>query len=305
MQTPQEHQLLGTGRGIDHFIIAVRDLEKVAQQYQATLGFSVSGSGKHPGGTENRIARFRNDSYLELLSYYDPEKASDLASFLHKHEGADGLGIHVSSAEKTAAFLKARGFQISEGAGTIKLEGVTVTPPVLWRWVAFEDKAPPYSLIFFIEYTKEREELRKNHPEHYPANPQHHNTAVKVSSAWMAVKDLEDVGSKFESMGFRSKRRGSLSHLSADYQEIEAGEGTILLLEPRDSSGEIGSFLRERGEALCGLSIQVENSKAVQEIVEGTSNERVSRNTGIYGPSVMLSPRLTHGVWMEFYQSAP
>jgi len=75
----------------------------------------------------------------------------------------------------------------------------------------------------------------------------HPNTAKKLVSVWMGVRDLEASVRAYEAMGFRASRKLAAPHLGARAQEIEAGQGTILLLQSENSTSKVASFLAERG----------------------------------------------------------
>lgn len=53
-------------RGIDHLVVAVRDLD-AARDFYGRLGFQVGARNRHPWGTENRLVQFRS-SFIELIS---------------------------------------------------------------------------------------------------------------------------------------------------------------------------------------------------------------------------------------------
>jgi hypothetical protein len=53
-------------RGLDHLVLATRDLEAAAAHYQA-MGFIVGARNRHPWGTENRIVQFPG-VFLELIT---------------------------------------------------------------------------------------------------------------------------------------------------------------------------------------------------------------------------------------------
>lgn len=55
-----------TARGLDHLVIAVRDLEAAAEFYRR-LGFQVGARNRHPWGTENRLVQFPG-CFLELIT---------------------------------------------------------------------------------------------------------------------------------------------------------------------------------------------------------------------------------------------
>jgi len=59
----------GLARGIDHLVLAVRDLDAVGDFY-TQLGFTVGARNRHPWGTENRIVQL-DGSFLELVTVAD------------------------------------------------------------------------------------------------------------------------------------------------------------------------------------------------------------------------------------------
>ncbi|MEK7245865.1 MAG: VOC family protein, partial [Pseudomonadota bacterium] len=58
------------GRGIDHLVLAVRDLE-AARDFHARLGFTLTPRARHPFGTDNSLIQFQG-SFLELLTVARP-----------------------------------------------------------------------------------------------------------------------------------------------------------------------------------------------------------------------------------------
>src|SRR4030095_15665435 len=56
-------------RGIDHLVIAVKDLEAASRAY-GELGFTVVPGGRHPVGTYNTLIAFADGSYVELIGFY-------------------------------------------------------------------------------------------------------------------------------------------------------------------------------------------------------------------------------------------
>jgi catechol 2,3-dioxygenase-like lactoylglutathione lyase family enzyme len=56
-------------RGIDHLVLAVRDLD-AARSFYERLGFQVGARNRHPWGTENRLVQLRG-SFLELVAVAD------------------------------------------------------------------------------------------------------------------------------------------------------------------------------------------------------------------------------------------
>ncbi len=117
----------------------------------------------------------------------------------------------------------------------------------------------------------------------------------------MTVKDADEAIGRYESLGFPAKREVSFSQMEAKGREIEAGQGTILLLSPWVPGGKTGSFLAKRGEGVVGVSLQVKNLATAQRILEEYRGEEFERYDGVYGESLLVPPELTHEVWLELF----
>ena len=62
---------------LDHLVILVRDLDRAAGDYE-DLGFAVTPGGTHADGlTRNALVPFRDGTYLELISFLNPDDARD------------------------------------------------------------------------------------------------------------------------------------------------------------------------------------------------------------------------------------
>jgi hypothetical protein len=119
----------------------------------------------------------------------------------------------------------------------------------------------------------------------------------------MGVRDLEASVKEYESMGFRPSRKLAVPHLGARGQEIEAGQAPILLLQPEKSTGNVASFLAERGaEGVMGMSIEVTSLQTARDVLKSNTKRQFEPYTGLYGQSILIPPELTHGVWIEFFQ---
>ena len=66
------------GRGLDHFVLCVRDLDAAAEFYRR-LGFTVGAKNRHPWGTENHIVQTPG-TFLELLGVAKDMVIADAAS---------------------------------------------------------------------------------------------------------------------------------------------------------------------------------------------------------------------------------
>jgi hypothetical protein len=256
------------------------------------------------GGLKNAHAFFEDRTYLELITFDDREKASDIAAFLEKHEGTWFIGLEVSSADKTVEFLRSRGLDVKDPqGGTVIREEYNDIPAESWRLVEFRKPVVPDDVVFFIEYTRAREDWLRKHPERDPKNFIHHpNTAKRLVSAWMAVKDLEAVTKAYELIGLPSGRRISFPQLGARGREIMAGGGVILLLEPTTPKGIVASFLSDRGETIMGVSIEVSSLAEARRIIEVNSKQQYKTYAGLFGQSILIPAGLANGAWIELFQ---
>jgi len=98
--------------GLDHVVIAVRDLERAADAWRR-LGFTLSPRGLHSEhmGTGNYTIMFGVD-YLELLGVVAPTpRNAPLRAFLDAREGIERLAFTTLDAQAGVAELQARGVE--------------------------------------------------------------------------------------------------------------------------------------------------------------------------------------------------
>jgi catechol 2,3-dioxygenase-like lactoylglutathione lyase family enzyme len=97
--------------GIDHAIIAVRDLERARATYQR-LGFALTPPGRHAGrGTGNHCMMFEHD-YVELLGIVDPQAPlGGFGQFLAEAEGPAAVALRSDDPEATHAAWQEAGLQ--------------------------------------------------------------------------------------------------------------------------------------------------------------------------------------------------
>lgn len=113
--------------GIDHVIVAVRDLDAATQAYARLLGRPPSLCGTHPAqGTANAIFQLDN-TYVELLAPADAPPPGQAGALVRAHldshgEGLFGIALATDDIESLQAAWRAAGLSASrpqpgEGAG--------------------------------------------------------------------------------------------------------------------------------------------------------------------------------------------
>lgn len=295
--------LLGTGGGVDHVGIVVRDISKTQADFEK-LGFKVHAGGHFPDGSFNAIISFENESYLELLSYSEGSSASDIVDFAKKHEGAYFLGLNVSSAQETSDYLKARDFDASSPEpGTVKKSGDPEPPPTRWYTVGTADKPAADKLtftlpIFFIQYLEHdrSERLIREGFAHQP------NTATKLKAVWFAVHDGRAQRESLIRAGFASGR-SDVALAGAHGSEVQANAGRLVVLESDARGGLVRKYWATyQDDGILGLSIEVSDLDQALKSTQAMLRRRLPTYKGAYGRSVLLPEELTHGVLIELVQ---
>jgi len=95
-------------RGIDHVVVAVRDLDRAQHTFER-LGFTLTPRGYHTLGSANHCIMFGSD-YIELLALPQPHPAlAYYSDFLGKGEGLAALAFATDDAHAAFAELDAAG----------------------------------------------------------------------------------------------------------------------------------------------------------------------------------------------------
>jgi catechol 2,3-dioxygenase-like lactoylglutathione lyase family enzyme len=144
----------------DHAVIAVRDLETAAADYERLLGRRRSWLGVHPDlGTKNALFKLDN-SYLELLA---PQASGPVAELLMQRleqqgEGLVGMAFGTDDAERCAETLRERGVAAADprpGEGRDLETGATRR----WRSVMLPSAETRGLTLFAIEHVSPPEAL--------------------------------------------------------------------------------------------------------------------------------------------------
>jgi catechol 2,3-dioxygenase-like lactoylglutathione lyase family enzyme len=300
-QTPDsklsDSLVFGKYGGADHLMIMVRDLKSATEKFRR-IGFNVNPWGKFPGGLENAVFYFGNETFLELLGIYDKEQAagSREAKFLEKHEGATGYAIEVASAVETAAFLKKRGADVTDATPYPSHEDKSNSDNWIWKDVSFRSDELPGNL-FFIEYNRPMfERTRKPDVERDRAKVAHNNGAQSLTSVWLAVDDLKAARSSYAAIGLGDGKAVGFNHLKASGYRINAGKCSIWLLESKKKSGPVAEFIRSRGSGVMGVTIRVADLNNFRKHLPSEWSATIAK---FKGESLVIPGELTNGLWIE------
>lgn len=175
--------------GIDHPLIAVRDLAAAADQARR-LGFRLNPRHQHPWGTDNHLLFFPNN-FIELISIGRPELLDyrDANGFQFGQQVADRLKIG-----EGIAMVALESEDMTRDHQTLIQRGANPPPPIIFRRLAHlpdsrteevgvsldivHDEQAPYIAQFLCQQL--RPELFRSDPslEHHP------NTAQGITAVW-------------------------------------------------------------------------------------------------------------------------
>ena len=252
-------------RGIDHVMVAVKDLPSAAERYRA-LGFSLKPGQPHPNGIANQHVKFPDGSELELITAPAAvdEMTTNYLEHLKSGEGPAFAGFFAPDRARLASRLKALNV-------TTKASGMITT---------FEIESPFRHLFF-----GGRSKSPTDRPEHFA----HPNGATSLVGAWIATDEPE-------TLQFLSRLGVTFQTVQMDLPEptkVERGrlpEGEVLILP--------ASRQTVRGRRIVGVTMSIKSVEAARAAL--ASAPAVVRNSAVYkGRSIFLPPTVTHGIWIE------
>jgi catechol 2,3-dioxygenase-like lactoylglutathione lyase family enzyme len=280
------HPLLGpgqgTGQGVDHVGIAIRDFKKTRYDYEQVLGFKVKENPPQPNGWLQDFIWFENATYLEfqpiaalpwiakMFDYTD-----GYADFSEKYEGAVFLGLATSSAKHAADHLKARNFQ-----AYLVEEDPAFNYVHISREPSGKEHAFPLA-IFLIEYVFDPGRPARLAARLEQGMMTHPNTARRLYSVWFAVRDLEASLKNIQDAGFKPGETREAKFLGAKGREVKAGNGYMLILQSIDKNGVLAKFLPDhRDGEIIGVSIEVSDVEKARSLIENRSGQKLEPYDG-------------------------
>ncbi|MEX0876728.1 MAG: VOC family protein [Phycisphaerales bacterium] len=260
--------MTGTGRAIDHVVLATRDLDGAAGIYQS-VGFTLTPRAAHTDrmGTSNRLAQFVEENFIELLEVdrpatlvpHDLSQAPPFFSFgafnrdfLDRREGVSMLVFESGNARADLARFQAAGttayapFDFDRLARLPGGDEVTVSFSL-----GFATSPDMPHTAFFVCQNRAREHFWK------PPYQAHANRATGLRAVYLASpepqRDAAFIGSLFG---------GELAAIP-DGMSVRCGERQeVRVLAPEAIARKDPSFRADRslGPLLAGVAVRTEDA---------------------------------------------
>jgi hypothetical protein len=295
---PTADPVLGSGHGLDHVMVWTRDAEGTTRLMGEKLGFAVRPGGDFGNGIVNRLVRFPDRSYLELLSLTRPGDklkgdAADAFEFLSRGPGAESFALESTDLDAAAASWRAQKLDLyPEEPIVYDPDGPGPRPAQegLFRTLFLKERALRSGDLFLVSY---------RHPA--AAGPNHSNTAQGLTAIWLVTPDLRADSVRLEALGLRRVAPLAIARLSAHGFVFAAGRGKVLLLEPDGPGGRAAEALRMRPGRIFALSIAVADVEAAKRIVERGYHARLRPFRGLWGKSFEAPTQADLGFTIEFH----
>jgi len=304
---PAENRPVGD-RSPDHVLIWTRNVDKLTAIMAVKLGFQVRPGGVFGDGVANRIIRFPNRSYLELL--YFAKAPSELQGQARRDYAAtargnvaNNFGIQAADIDTTVRQLSRDGWKLDpqtpmtfdpDGPGPLPAQERTS------RIVSFPRPPLIASDLFFIHYKPI--ELTATQRADSEVFTRHPNGALRLSSVWLLSGDPEVDAARLSRLGFVGRKPVEFPAIGLRGLEFVAGEGSILLLQP-SGPGPAANALAGRGPHLYGVGIEVADLDRARRIVGRSYGETIVSYKGAMGDAFLVPTHGELGFVVEFHGS--
>lgn len=270
-------------RGLDHLVVAVRDLDAAARAYSA-LGFTVSPEIRHDWGTANRLIQL-DGFFLEILTVADeiliPE-ATDKAfsfgafnrDFLARGEGASMLVLESADPDADRESFGKAGLKVFD---PFSFHRIANRPDGTTAEVAFDLTIVANPLSPEIGYFT----CHNKYPQNFwqPALQTHANGAEAIKTIYMVAEDPSD---HHEFLGgFTGQREMRATSLGL---EVDTPRGRISVVSPFAYRALIGAAA---ADALPGPLPQI---AAVEIGCRGLAQKKIVPANDLFGLTVILAP---------------
>jgi len=129
---------------------------------------------------------------------------------------------------------------------------------------------------------------------------------TKIRTVHIAVNSVEEAARAYsDSFGLEASRSGAIPELGIKNAILPVGDAVIELIEPLNpEEGPVARFLRNRGEGIYMMALEVENLGSAIKSFEAKGVRLVAADpeSRARGGPVFIHPGSTHGVLIELVE---
>lgn len=277
--------------GIDHLVIAVRDLERAREGY-ARLGFTLTPKGRHTAlKSANHTIMFGCGDYLELMGFEEPHPVTaPFAALLERREGLTAVAFRSEDARDAQARLAASGI-----AATVPVDfGRPVALPEGEREARFTLTHLPAGTLpaghGFVVQHHTRELVWR------PEYEAHANGATGIAALAVAAEDVDATAARFAALlGSGVEHRGLARVVPGGSSAVLVAPPSLLRWAWTDDPLLAAAQAGEPLPFLAGVVLRVGHFDTAQRVLQ-TSKLPVIGNSAILR---VRSPN-AHGCMLAF-----
>ena len=248
--------------GIDHIPVVVANLEKAEADFQH-MGFSIKPGRLHVDGIRNAHVKFTDGTEIELITA--PAAVDALTTeYLSKIKNGDGpvyFGLYAPDRIALAAKLRASGFPAQDDENSI---------------LTFPAGSPLHPLFF-----GGRNKSPTDKPEYFA----HANSAMRLSALW--VRDDQKLRTLLRGLDVPLAPMCQCAPISGSEGDVATlPEGTVYLIHSASTNVVVAR-------------VEV-RSLATLESVLKKNRVPIARWIMCDPGAIWISPKIAHGIWLEF-----
>ena len=274
-------------RGLDHAVIAVRDLDEAAESFQR-LGFVLTPKGSHPQwGTANRCIMFGQDYIALQAAEGEGAEAESLRTYTGEREGLIGLAVGSANGAAAIESLRRAGLDIPDPASlTREIETPRGKATLMFSEALLPAEATPGVRTRLVQHiTAER--------ERFPEWLDHPNSAFGIAAVTAIVDQPAELTASWDRVF-----GPHASVLTDSTVTVHTGRGLVFLSEPEDLTqlhpeAELDEL--PPAPALVALALQVADTGRAAELLVRNGVEFSRDREG----TIRIPPSEAHGVFIE------
>ena len=252
-------------RGIDHLVIAVKDLEAASRAY-GELGFTVVPGGRHPVGTYNTLIAFADGSYVELIGFYRDNPDHRWWSALQRGGGLVDYCLQTDDLYGRHARLPRRGrghrrsgVPVARAAGRLSAPlGVLALPPA--RIAAWDPSSS----------------MTRRRARRVPREQTHPNGVTGIGAVRIATGDLAAVSGWYTKATGQPGTAITSAEAGGAGTRFMAGPHALEFLAPAQPGGALAQWLGQRGASPYDATLTTRSGKTGPLDTKHTMGARLS-----------------------------